>query len=296
MGLCIYVNGKFFNSREEATVSVFDHGFLYGDGVFEGIRVYNGRIFKGDEHFDRLYRSAKTLNIKIPMEREEIIKTTVETVRRTGLRDVYIRLVVSRGIGDLGLNPKKCGEATLVIIAGGIQLYPPERYEQGLKVITCATRRNRPDSVNCQVKSLNYLNNVLAVIEVVNAGVDEGIMLNEAGYVGEATADNIFIVNDGILETPPSYMGILEGITRATIIKVAEENGIQVHKTGILMHDIYNADECFLTGSGAELIPVVEADRRMIGNGKPGPIFKKLLKQFRDITKTDGIPVYDDVK
>ncbi|MBU1626760.1 branched-chain-amino-acid transaminase [bacterium] len=296
MGLCVYVNGKFYDTKEAATVSVFDHGFLYGDGVFEGIRVYDGRIFKGQEHFDRLYRSAKTLNINIPMEREELIKTTIETIRRTGLRDVYIRLVVSRGIGDLGLNPKKCGLATLVIIAGEIHLYPPERYEQGLKVITCATRRNRPDTVNCQVKSLNYLNNVLAVIEVVNAGADEGIMLNEAGYVGEATADNIFIVNEGILETPPSYMGILEGITRATIIKIAEASGIKVHKTGILMHDIYNADECFLTGSGAELIPVIEADRRMIGNGKPGTIFKMLLKKFRDITKTDGIPVYDDVK
>lgn len=296
MALCVYVNGKFYHDRQEASISVFDHGFLYGDGVFEGIRVYNGRIFKGNEHFDRLYRSAKTLNITIPMKRKELIESTAETVRRTGLRDVYIRLVVSRGIGDLGLNPKKCGKATLVIIADAIQLYPPERYEKGLKVITCATRRNRPDTVNCQVKSLNYLNNVLGVIEVVNAEADEGIMLNDAGYVGEATADNIFIVKDGNLETPPSYMGILEGITRETIMKIAEENGIKVLKTGILMHDIYNAEECFLTGSGAELIPVIEADKRVIGNGKPGPIFKMLLKKFREITKIDGIPVYDDVK
>jgi len=296
MGLCVYVNGEFYDSRDKATVSVFDHGFLYGDGVFEGIRVYNGRIFKGKEHFDRLYRSAKTLNITIPMEREELIKTTVETVRRTGLREVYIRLVISRGIGDLGLNPKKCGKATVVIIADAIQLYPPERYEEGLKVITCSTRRNRPDTVNCQVKSLNYLNNVLAVIEVVNAGADEGIMLNDAGYVGEATADNIFIIKDGVLETPPSYMGILEGITRETIVKIADESGIKVLKTGILMHDIYNADECFLTGSGAELIPVVEADKRIIGDGKPGPIFKMLLEKFRKLTLTDGIPVYDNVE
>jgi branched-chain amino acid aminotransferase len=296
MGLCVYVNGKYYTNRDEACVSVFDHGFLYGDGIFEGIRVYSGRIFKGNEHFDRLYKSAKTLNIEIPMSREDLINTTIETVRRTSLRDVYIRLIVSRGIGDLGLSPKKCGKATVVIIADAIQLYPPEKYQMGLKVITCATRRNRPDTLNCQVKSLNYLNNVLSVIEVINAEADEGIMLNDSGYVTEGTADNIFIVKNNIVETPPSYMGILEGITRDTIIHLADQYGYKVSKTGILMHDIYNADECFLTGSGAELIPVVEADCRIIGNGKPGPVFKFLLEKFREITKTDGIPVYDDVK
>lgn len=292
MGEVIYVNGKFHDDRAEAKISVFDHGYLYGDGVFEGIRVYAGNIFRCSEHIERLYNSAKYINMEIPMSPMEMTKTLVETVRRTELQDAYVRLVVSRGIGDLGLDPRKCGEATVVIICSGIQLYPEERYDKGLSVVTCSTRRNRPDSINAQTKSLNYLNNILARIEVNLANADEGIMLTDQGYVSEATADNIFIVKHGELVTPPSHMGILEGITRGAVIDLARELQIPVFEKAILIHDVYCSSECFLTGSGAELIPVVKADGRKIGNGKPGEIFKKLLKRFREITREQGVKVY----
>jgi len=291
MATCVYINGKIYTEREQATVSVFDHGFLYGDGVFEGIRVYEGNIFKCQEHIDRLYESAKTIYLDIQMEREEMISIMVDTVRKSGLRNAYIRLIVSRGVGDLGLDYRLCKKPTVVIIVDKITLYPPERYEKGLKVITTATRRNKPDSLNCQIKSCNYLNNILAKIEVIRAGADEGIMLNNSGYVTEATADNIFIIKNNILITPPSYFGILVGITRQTVLDIAPEQGLKVETAGLLVHDIYNSDECFLTGSAAELIPVVECDGRSIGKGCAGPVFKGLLQRFRELTKTVGVQV-----
>ncbi|OGL48928.1 MAG: branched-chain-amino-acid transaminase [Candidatus Schekmanbacteria bacterium RBG_13_48_7] len=292
MGEIIYVDGEFFTDRKYAKVSVFDHGYLYGDGVFEGIRVYSGNIFRCKEHIKRLYNSAKYIMMKIPMQEQELTEILVETVRRSELRDAYIRLVISRGIGDLGLDPRKCGKATVVIICSGIQLYPEEKYRNGLSVITCSTRRNRPDTINAQTKSLNYINNILGRIEVNLSGADEGIMLTDQGYVSEATADNIFVVKNGELLTPPSHMGILEGITRGAVMDLALELGIPMKEKAILIHDVYCAEECFLTGSGAELIPVVKADGRVIGDGKPGKYFWKLLDRFREITKEQGVQVY----
>ncbi|MFC1849221.1 branched-chain-amino-acid transaminase [candidate division CSSED10-310 bacterium] len=292
MGTCIYINGEYYTDRDKACVSVFDHGYLYGDGVFEGIRVYDGLIFKCKEHINRLYESAKSLLLDIQISQAELTNLLVETVRRSELRDAYVRLVVSRGIGDLGLDIRLCKKPTVVIIVDKISLYPPACYENGLKVITTTTRRSRPDSLNCQIKSCNYLNNILAKIEVIRAGADEGIMLNDAGYVTEATADNIFIVSNDLLITPSHYFGILQGITRNTILRIALDMGLQAEVWGILVHDIYNAEECFLSGSAAEIIPVVECDGRVIADGKPGPIFKKLLGRFRETTKTEGILVY----
>ncbi|MBN2385058.1 branched-chain-amino-acid transaminase [bacterium] len=294
METCVYINGKMYHEREQAKVSVFDHGYLYGDGVFEGIRVYNGLIFKCREHIDRLYESAKTIYLDIQMSREEMTQAMIDTVRASGLHDAYIRLIVSRGVGDLGLDYRHCKKPTVVIIVDKITLYPPERYEKGLKVITTATRRNKPDSLNCQIKSCNYLNNILAKIEVIRAGADEGIMLNNSGYVTEATADNIFVIKNKTLITPPSYFGILVGITRQAVLDIAPDEGLHVETAGILVHDIYNADECFLTGSAAELIPVVECDGRAVGNGQVGPVFKALLKRFRQKTKDDGVQVFTD--
>ena len=291
MSLKIFLDGRFV-AREKALISVFDHGVLYGDGVFEGIRVYSGNIFRCKEHIDRLYNSAKYIDMQIPLTHDQMVNAMVETIRRSGLRDAYIRLVVSRGIGDLGLDPRKCSKSTVVIICSGIQLYPEEKYEKGLVVITCSTRRNRPDCINAQTKSLNYLNNILARIEVNHANADEGIMLTDQGYVSEATADNIFIIKRGELLTPPSHMGILEGITRGAVLDLAKELGVPFKEKAILIHDIYCAEECFLTGSGAELIPVVSADGRTIGNGKPGKVFWKLLARFREITKEQGVKVY----
>lgn len=293
MGLCIYSNGEFLTDKAKAVTSIYDHGFLYGDGIFEGIRVYNGRIFMFKEHMKRLYDSAKSIAMTIPMSIEELSETTIETVRRTGYKDAYIRLVVSRGVGDLGLDPRKCPRPSIFIIADSIQLYPQEKYDVGLKVVTCSTRRNSPDVICPQVKSLNYLNNILAKIEVNRAGADEGIMLNPRGYVCEATADNIFVVKNGSIFTPPPYVGVLLGITRQCVFDIAKDLGINMVEINIVMHDIYTADEVFLTGSAAELIPVVNADDRVIGDGKPGPVFKKLLAAFREMTKHRGAPVYD---
>jgi len=293
MGLCIYANGKFLTDKSKAVTSIYDHGFLYGDGIFEGIRVYNGRIFMFEEHMERLYDSAKSIALTIPMSIDELSKVTIETVRRTGYREAYIRLVVSRGDGDLGLDPRKCSKPNIFIIADSIQLYPQEKYEVGLKVITCSTRRNSPDVICPQIKSLNYLNNILARIEANRAGADEGIMLNPRGYVCEATADNIFVIKKGQIVTPPTYIGVLLGITRQCVFDITEKLGIKTFERNIVMHDVYTADEVFLTGSAAELIPVVNADDRMIGDGKPGPIFKKLLAEFKEMTKHRGTPVYD---
>jgi branched-chain amino acid aminotransferase len=293
MGLCIYLNGKFYTSREKAVVSVYDHGFLYGDGVFEGIRAYNGRVFKLREHIKRLYQSALSVKLIIPFGHEKMEKLVVETCRKTGLKDIYIRLVVSRGIGDLGLDPRKCSKPTVVIMADKITLYPPEKYKSGISVITSSIRRNRPDTLNSQIKSLNYLNNILAKTETFRYGADEAVMLNDEGYVSEATADNIFIIkNSSKLYTPPPYLGILEGITRGCVIDIAKNMGYRVIEEPFTVHDIYTCEECFLTGSGAELIPVIEIDERIIGNGKPGKHFSKLLTAYQKLTQTEGVKIY----
>jgi branched-chain amino acid aminotransferase len=290
MSICIYLDGKYVDNKEDAKVSVFEHGFLYGDGVFEGIRAYNGLIFRLEDHVERLYNSAKGIALTIPMSKEEMTETLLETARRTGLDDCYIRLIVTRGVGDLGIDPRKCAKAAVYIIATGISLYPEELYEKGLKIVTVSTRRTRPDMLNPQFKSLNYLNNILGKIEANRMGADEGIMLNAEGYVTECTADNIFAIRKGELYTPPTYHGILEGITRRVILEIAKEHKIPVHERGMVLQDFISADEVFLTGSGAELIPVVEIDKKPVNDGKVGPMFKKALAIFRERTKYDGIP------
>jgi len=292
MGMIIYLDGKYV-PEEEAVVSVFDHGLLYGDGVFEGIRAYNNRVFKLSDHLERLYESARTLILEIPISIEEMQEVVLETLRRNSLRDAYIRLVVTRGKGDLGLDPRKCPRATVFCIASSIQLYPDELYEQGLEMVTVATRRNLSEACNPRVKSLNYMNNIYAKIEANLAGVSEAIMLNQEGYVAEATGDNLFLVKKGKLITPPVYVGLLEGVTRNTVMEVARNKGIVVEEKVFTRHDIYNADECFLTGSAAELIPCVRVDGRTIGTGKPGEVFWGLLNDFRELTKVDGPVIFE---
>ncbi|MGI6452962.1 MAG: branched-chain-amino-acid transaminase [Syntrophomonadaceae bacterium] len=291
MGGRIYLNGAFVE-EEQAKVSVYDHGFLYGDGVFEGIRAYHNSVFRLKEHVDRLYDSAKAINLVIPMTKEEMAEVILETCRQNGLRDAYIRVVVSRGKGDLGLNPISCKTPTVVCIASSITLYPQEAYENGLEVITVPTRRNGPEGVNPRIKSLNYLNNIMAKIEASIAGVSEAIMLNQEGYVAECTGDNVFIVRDGILKTPAKHIGLLEGVTRNEVITLANKLGIPVEETTLTRYDIFVADEAFLTGTAAELIPVVKVDNRVIGDGKPGPIFNRLLAEFREVTKQTGALIF----
>lgn len=291
MGL-VYVNGEFVDS-EKASVSVFDHGYLYGDGIFEGIRAYDGVIFKLDEHLKRLYSMAKALLLDIPMTMEEMKEKVVETVRVNNLRDAYIRLVVSRGKGDLGLDPYKCPKPTVVIIADKITLYPESMYQNGLKIITSTYRRNSIQALDPQIKSLNYLNNILAKIEAVKAGYPEALILNQEGYVAECTGDNIFIVSNGTLYSPPSTVGALGGITRATVIDIAKQLGILFEERYFSLFNVYTADECFLTGTAAEAIPVVEVDHRVIGDGKPGPITKKIIEEFRKLTPVLGTKVYE---
>ena len=289
MGLCIYVNGRYVDDRDQAVIPLYEHGFLYGDGIFEGIRAYHGRVFRMKDHMDRLWRSAKTLMLVMPHDREEMDRILLETVRRTGLDDAYIRLVVSRGPGDLGIDPRKCAKTTLYIIASKITLYPEEKYKSGLRTIICSTRRTRPDTLNPQVKSLNYLNNIYGKLDAIHAGVDEGIMLNSHGQVTEGTADNLFIVSGGKLFTPPTHVGILEGITRKVIFEICQERGTDCSERVLVAHDLYTADEVFLCGTGAELIPVVEIDGRTIGSASPGPVFNRLLGAFRERTHTDGV-------
>lgn len=291
MGLIIYLNGQFV-SREEAHVSVFDHGLLYGDGVFEGIRAYNGRVFKLSEHLIRLYESAKSIMLNIPLTIEEMQEVVLETLRRNQQQDAYIRLVVTRGIGDLGLDPLKCQKPTVFCITASIQLYSEELYNNGMGVITVPTRRNVAEACNPRIKSLNYLNNILAKIESNLAGVPEAILLNSDGYVSEATGDNIFIVKKGMLLTPPTWAGILEGITRNVVMEIACQEKISVEERIFTRHDIFIADECFLTGTAAEIIPVVKVDGRAIGNGKPGEITWRLIKSVRKLTETDGPLIY----
>ncbi|GAB6273981.1 MAG: branched-chain-amino-acid transaminase [Peptococcaceae bacterium] len=293
MGLIIYLDGKFV-PEEEAVISVFDHGLLYGDGVFEGIRAYNNRVFKLTEHINRLYDSVRTIGLEIPLEPKEMHEVVTETCRRNNLKNGYIRLVVTRGVGDLGLDPRKCPRPTIFCISDSIQLYPEELYQKGLTLITVATRRNLSEALNPRVKSLNYLNSILAKIEANLFNVPEAVMLNQEGYVVEASGDNIFIVKDGILITPPSYAGILEGVTRNTVIELACSKGIKVKESLFTRHDIYNATECFLTGTAAEVIPAVKLDGRLIGNGYPGEITKELITAFRQLTQIEGALIFPE--
>ena len=287
----IYIDGQFY-SEADAKISVFDHGLLYGDGVFEGIRMYHNRVFKLREHIERLFWSAKALLLEIPMTPQELIDATVETCRQNGLRDGYIRLLVTRGKGTLGLDPRRCPKASVIIIASTIQLYPEKYYQEGLTIVTVPTTRNLVNSVNPAIKSLNYLHNILARIEANNAGVEEAIMLNSDGFVAECTGDNVFIVQKGKLFTTPLSAGALSGITRTTVLDAARELGIPAAEPQLTRYDVYIADEMFLTGTAAEMVPVVKVDGRVIGDGKPGPVTAKLLAAFREKTKTDGEVIF----
>jgi branched-chain amino acid aminotransferase len=287
----VYVDGQYCDEKN-AKVSVFDHGLLYGDGVFEGIRAYNGRVFKLKEHIDRLYDSAKAILLEIPMSHAEMMRAVVETCRQNTLRDGYIRLVVTRGIGTLGLNPNRCKNPSVIIIADTIQLYPQELYDKGMAIVTVPTTRNLNNALNPAVKSLNYLNNVLAKIEANLAGVEEALMLNAAGYVAECTGDNIFILKDGRMLTPPLSSGALYGITRGTVMDLAREAGITVSDPNLTRYDLYIADECFLTGTGAEIIPVTKIDGRVVGSGKPGPVTRNLVAKYHTLTQNSGEPIF----
>ena len=284
----VYLNGHLV-PRSEAKVSVFDHGLLYGDGVFEGIRSYNGLIFKLKEHLDRLFESAQTLMLKIPLSRPELTRAIVSVLRANRLKDAYIRLVVTRGEGDLGLDPRKCNRPTLFIIADRIVLYPKKLYRNGLEIITVPTQRNIPSAVDPQIKSLNYLNNILAKIEATHAGKEEAIMLNQAGVVAECTGDNIFIVKQGVLLTPPTYVGALRGVTRGAVLEIARRERLPSREEVITRHNLFNADECFLTGTAAEVIPVVKIDGRQIAAGRPGPTTLRIMREFKRLTRTDGV-------
>lgn len=288
MGKKVYLDGKLVN-KEDAKITVFDHGLLYGDGVFEGIRSYSGLVFKLKEHVDRLFASAKAIELVIPMSKEDIAQAVVQTLKANKLKDAYIRLVVTRGAGDLGLDPRKCKSATVFIITDRIVLYPKEFYELGLEIVIAKTRRNIRAALDPQIKSLNYLNNILAKIEAIKAGVEEAIMLTSDGHIAECTGDNIFIVKKGILATPPADAGALKGITRNAVMQLAGKEGILVKEEMMKPEDLYEADECFLTGTAAEIIPVTKIDGHTIGGGKPGKITKKLLGQFRELTKVDGV-------
>jgi branched-chain amino acid aminotransferase len=287
----IYIDGEFL-PESEAKISVFDHGLLYGDGVFEGIRFYNGRVFRLEEHLDRLWDSARSICLEIPMTSREMTDALLETIRKNDMREGYIRLLVTRGVGNLGLNPAQCKRPSVIIITATIALYPPEVYENGLTVVTCATRRTNPSALNPAVKSLNYLNNVMARIEANLAGADEALMLNDAGNVAECTADNVFVIKHGQIFTPPITAGALRGITRSVVFDIAAEVGIKISETEITRHDVFIADECFLTGTAAELIPVIKADGRRIGTGKPGPITARMIERFRELTRETGTPIF----
>ncbi len=290
MDLQIYIDGAFY-PEADAKISVFDHGLLYGDGIFEGIRFYNGRVFKLDEHLDRLWDSAQALMLTIPLTRPEMEAATRATVRQNELRDGYIRLIVTRGKGNLGLSPDRCLKASVIIIASSIQLYPKEVYERGMTVVTCATRRMAPGALSPAVKSLNYLNNIMAKIEANHAKADEGLMLNEEGYVAECTGDNVFIVKRGEIFTPPTYAGSLRGITWQAVMEIARELGYPVHIQQLTRYDIYTADEFFLTGTAAEVIAAVKIDNRVIGDGKPGAITNRIVAKFRELTQSTGTPI-----
>lgn len=284
----IYLDGEMVE-RDKAVVSVFDHGLLYGDGVFEGIRIYDKLIFRLKEHIDRLYRSADAIELKIPMSKAGMTDAVVKTIKANDLSEGYVRLVVTRGPGDLGLDPRKCAKATVFIIADKIALYPDKFYRKGLAIVTAKTRRNYPRSLDPRIKSLNYLNNILAKIEAISSGTDEAIMLTCDDYVAECTGDNIFAVHSGELFTPPVSVGALEGITREAVMALANKMGIKACEKMLKMDDIYSAEEVFLTGTAAEIIPVITIDGRRIGNGKPGVKTLRLMEEFKKLTKTDGL-------
>lgn len=286
----IWLDGELVE-ESAAKISVFDHGLLYGDGVFEGIRFYNRRVFRLEEHIKRLFESARAIVLEIPWTQEEVCRFVVETVAANGLDDGYIRLVVTRGTGSLGLSPYLCKRASMFIIASTISLYPAEHYENGLSVITCATRRPAPAALMPQVKSLNYLNNVMAKVEAIQAGALEAVMLNEQGYVAECTGDNVFILRDGVLHTPQVNDGALDGITRRVILELADQLGIPRVERSLTRYDLFVADEFFLTGTAAEVIPVVSLDRRVIGDGKPGPLTRRFIAAFKELASTTGTPI-----
>lgn len=280
----VYISGKLVPA-EQATVSVFDHGLLYGDGVFEGLRSYGGKVFRLGEHIDRLYESAKAIHLEIPLSRQAMADAVDETVAANGITDGYVRAVVTRGAGTLGLDPNRCSNPQVIIIADAIALYPKEFYDNGLELVTVSVIRNHPAALSPRIKSLNYLNNILAKIEGLKAGCIEALMLNHKGEVAECTGDNIFLVKHGRLATPPLDAGILEGVTRNAVIELAEAAGIAVAQTPITKHDVYVADECFLTGTAAEIIPVVKVDDRTIGSGKPGPVTRDLTTRFHKLAR-----------
>lgn len=288
----IFLGGKLVD-ESEAKVSVFDHGLLYGDGVFEGIRAYHGKVFLLETHVKRLYDSAKAIALEIPMTQQEMMEAVIATCRANNLNEGYIRLVVTRGVGTLGLNPYLCKTPEVFIIAAAIQLYPPELYETGMKVVTVGTVRNHPEAINPRIKSLNYLNNVMAKIEAINSGVMECIMLNPQGQVAEASGDNIFVVKDGVLFTPPVWCGALDGITRRAVMHLAETADIVVKENVLQRYDLFTADEMFLTGTAAEVIAVTEVDRRPIGDGAPGRITVDLQNRFKEFVKENGVPIFD---
>jgi branched-chain amino acid aminotransferase len=284
MSLKIWLDGKLVD-KADAKISVYDHGLLYGDGVFEGIRVYNGKIFECETHYRRLYESARAIRLEIPYKMEELIAATEQTFKANNFKDCYIRLLVTRGVGTLGLGPNRCERPSVVIITDLIELYPKEMYEKGMPVITASVIRNHPNAMPPRVKSLNYLNNILAKMEAIDAGVPEAVMLNHEGNVAECTADNIFIVKNGTVYTPTTYDGILEGVTRKVIITLCGKHGIPCNEKTLQRHDLYVSDEFFLTGSGAEVIPVTKIDGRPIGDGVPGPITKRLIEAFHALVR-----------
>lgn len=286
----IWLDGKLVD-KSDAKVSVFDHGLLYGDGVFEGIRFYQGRVFRLEDHIKRLFMSARAIVLKMIWTEEEVCRYVCETIAANGLRDGYVRLVVTRGEGGLGLNPYLCDTPSMFIIAGTITLYPEEHYTKGLELVTCSTRRPTPGSLSPQVKSLNYLNNVMAKVEAIKGGAVEGLMLNEQGYVAECTGDNIFIIKDGTVLTPPISDGALDGITRQVIFELCASLGIPMRAQTLTRYDIFTADECFLTGTAAEVIPVVGLDTRAIGSGQPGPVTNRIIKAFRELVGSTGTPI-----
>ncbi|HAZ65236.1 MAG TPA: branched-chain-amino-acid transaminase [Opitutae bacterium] len=283
----VYIDGKFY-PKADAKVSVFDHGFLYGDGIFEGIRLYEGNVFRLEEHLERLEMSAKAIMLQLPWTRKEIADVVCESCRRNNLTDGYIRLIISRGVGDLGLSPKTCPKPSIICIADKITLYPEALYTTGMKIITAATRRISPAALPPMIKSLNYLNNILAKMEALQHGYHECIMLNDQGYVAECTGDNIFLIHKGRLLTPASHAGALIGITRQVALEVAEQLGLKLCETNLTRYDVWNADECFLTGTAAEVIPVIEVDGRTIGSGKPGPMTARILESFRKKVSKEG--------
>jgi branched-chain amino acid aminotransferase len=280
----IYINGKYYD-KPDAKISVYDHALLYGDGVFEGIRIYSGKAFKLQEHVARLFDSARSIKLEVPISQEEMVKAINDTIAINKKRDGYIRPIVTRGAGSLGLDPRRCSDPQVIIIVDDITMYPPEMYENGMAIATVSTIRNHPNAVNPRIKSLNYLNNILAKLEGIQAGCLESLMLNHKGEIAECSGDNIFLVKHGILRTPPIDAGILEGITRNTVIDLAKQADISVEEIALTRHDVFIADECFLTGTGAEIIAVTQCDARTIGNGKPGPITRQLREAYHKLVR-----------